>query len=252
MKYMSNYWLYVLKSEHYPENTYGIMLTVKTAETIKKELSISHWESPSIILGYTIADYQGVKNRLDTFRSPNNRNFIEMEFSELKNKVESIIITKTPVTCQLGLLTFIGAHCNRMECCRAADLYKLYKKNGGIENMGRFTHLLQSVGIQKRRTKHGIILDNIIPKDPDIVEEWWKIRVKENEHKEYERPDQIWSHFQMYLHGANKEKEAVPEDWFWKRLNMLVDFQRIKMGKEGTVLVFPSLKICKSLIEMEE
>lgn len=249
---MSNYWLYFLKSKSYPENTFCVLLTTKIAETVKKDLELTYWEKPIIALGYTIADFQGVKKRLKPFLSKTNSNFIEMELEELKKKVEGVIITKTPVNSQLTILTFIATHCNRMEYCRAIDLYKVYKKNRGIENIGRFTHLLQSVGIKKKRTKHGILLENIIPKEPDVIEEWWTNRIKENEHKEYERPQELWDSFELYLHGNKKSKQIVPKDWFWKRLTMVIEYQRIKMGNQGTVIVFPSLKICQSLIEMAE
>tara|TARA_Y100000389_G_scaffold137568_2_gene135154 strand:+ start:655 stop:1416 length:762 start_codon:yes stop_codon:yes gene_type:complete len=249
---MRNAWLYILKSSNYPVDTYCIKITALTIDVLNKNLQESHWVYPTVVLGYAVADYQNVVRRLEPFLSKQNKNFIHMEISELQKKLEHVIIGKTPIQSQIDLLTFVGSECCRVDQCRVADLFKIYKKNGGKENVPAFVHLLQSVGIQKKKTKYGVLIIGVSPRDPDTIESWWKERIIENEHSVYQKPNEIWNSYEMYVRGNKKINDIVPEPWFWKRLSTLVDFERMKLPNQEVVITFPSAEICKSIIQMSD
>ena len=247
---MRNPWLYVFHSKAYPSDTYCVTLSSKKIETVQEEMWQTHYKKPKPILGYAIADYDGVRNRLSDIVSRENPHFVHMIFVELQKKIESVIIGKAPTIEQLDILKFVGGHCGRVDCCRSADLYKLYKKNGGMESVTTFTHLLQSVGIQKKRTKYGVIILNVSPKAPDSIQLWWENRIKTNDHQVYQSPVHVWDSYQSYVHGNKIQGSTVPECWFWKRLEHLVEYQRLKLPDQKTAITFPSLKVCESLTAM--
>ena len=61
---MKNAWLYVLASEHYPKDTYCILFTDRTRKVIECDLEKTHFVSPRMILGYALADYPSVLEKI--------------------------------------------------------------------------------------------------------------------------------------------------------------------------------------------
>ena len=124
-------------------------------------------------------------------------------------------------------------------------LYKLYTKSGGKETLTRFTHLMTTIGFQRKRTKVGIVFDKIEPKDPDSVKSWWVQRIKEKTHKEYQKPKKVYEEY------SYTTPRPVPEAWFWRRLKFVVEYQRVKLPNKSTAITFPSLELCQTMIDAD-
>ena len=143
------------------------------------------------------------------------------------------------------MLKFIAGYCTRLGESRSSDLYKLYKKSGGKETMTRFTHLMTTMGFQRKRTKVGIVFDKIEPKDPDSVKSWWLRRIKEKTHKVYQNPGKVYEEYSFTT------PRPVPEAWFWRRLKFVVEYKRVKLPNKTTAITFPSLELCQTMIDAE-
>lgn len=241
---MKNSWLYVLSSSAYPADTYCIIFTGNTREVVEKDLQKTHFTPPRMILGYALPEYEPVYNKLKKLYIENKEGFVQMTIDELKLKIKSAI-GSAPTVGQLDMLKFIGGYCIRLGESRSTDLFSLYKKTGGKETVTRFTHLLTTLGVQRKRSKVGIIFKELEPKEHDSVKRWWVERIKDKKHTLYQQPDKV---YQEYCFTTPR---PAPEGWFWRRLGFIVDYKRVKLPNKSTAITFPSLELCESLIEAD-
>jgi hypothetical protein len=239
---MKNAWLYVLSCTSYPKDTFCIMFTGKTRQVVERELCKTHFSPPRLILGYAIADYDAVSGKIQKLYSKGT--FIQLPINELKQKIQSAI-GKAPTKEQLDILKFVGGYCVRLGESRSTDLYKLYRKTGGRETVTRFTHLMSTLGVRRKRHKVGIIFDQLEPKEADCVKKWWVSRIKDKTHKLYQKPAKVYEEY------CFTTPRPVPEAWFWRRLGFVVEYKRMKLSDKSTAITFPSLELCETIIEMD-
>ena len=239
---MKNAWLYVLSSSAYPHNTYCVVFTGCTREVIEKDFKRTHFTPPRMILGYALPEYNSVYDKIKKLYVVEG--FVQMAVDDLKLKIKSAI-GSAPTVGQLDMLKFVGGYCVRLGESRSTDLYSLYKKTGGKETITRFTHLMTTLGVQRKRTKVGIIFQQLEPKDPDCVKRWWLERIKEKTHVLYQRPDVV---YQEYCFTTPR---PTPEAWFWRRLGFIVDYKRVKLPNKSTAITFPTLELCEIMIEAD-
>jgi hypothetical protein len=248
---MRHPWLYVLRGATYPADTYAVLLTQKSVKAVREEMGRTHFHLPDVLLGYAIADYDGVRKRLQPLLSKVNPSFVHMELGTLQKKIEGVVIGRAPTPEQLDMLKFVGGQCGRVDASRCVDLYHAYRKSGGRRTMAALTHLLQSIGFKKKRYKWGMVFKDLSLLEPDTVARWWSDRLKNGDHVLYQQPAQVWESYQMFVHGQNI-KDTTNEDWFWRRLGHLVEFQRLKLPDQSTAITFPSADVCRSLLDMAD